>query len=155
MEPLAAIAAVAAAVAAAAAAVAAAAGLAMVVTLILGALYSYVVAFSLASLLSAVGPSLAYFLFMAAGKPLVVRGSHSSSVSFSLSVSPCFSRITVHLPLLSICISLIVSLSLARASLMSPCLSLSLPVSLVSQLFSPPFPVPFSASLVLTSGIFY
>lgn len=49
-----------------------AAGLAMAVTLLLGALYSPLVAFSLASALSAIGPSLSYFLFKAAGKPLVV-----------------------------------------------------------------------------------
>lgn len=48
-------------------------GLAMAVTLVLGALYSSVVAFCLASLLSAIGPSLAFFLFMVAGKPVVVR----------------------------------------------------------------------------------
>ncbi|CDJ41828.1 SNARE associated Golgi protein family domain-containing protein, putative [Eimeria tenella] len=48
-------------------------GLAMAVTLLLGALYSPLVAFSLASALSAIGPSLSYFLFKAAGKPLVVR----------------------------------------------------------------------------------
>ncbi|CDI79755.1 SNARE associated Golgi protein family domain-containing protein, putative [Eimeria acervulina] len=57
----------------AAAAAAAAAGLAMAVTLLLGALYSPLIAFSITSLLSAVGPSLAYYLFKAAGKPFVVR----------------------------------------------------------------------------------
>ncbi|OEH78595.1 snare associated Golgi protein family domain-containing protein [Cyclospora cayetanensis] len=45
----------------------------MAVTLLLGALYSPLFAFSLASLLSAVGPSLAYFMFKASGRPLVVR----------------------------------------------------------------------------------
>ncbi|KAL8426099.1 hypothetical protein Efla_007150 [Eimeria flavescens] len=57
-------------------------GLAMAVTVLLGALYDSWLAFSLASLLSAVGPSLAYFLFKATGKPLVALLSARLPVRF-------------------------------------------------------------------------
>ncbi|KAL8271709.1 hypothetical protein Esti_004365 [Eimeria stiedai] len=109
-------------------------GLAMAVTVLLGALYDSWFAFGLASLLSAVGPSLAFFLFKATGKPLVVRAAAAVVAAVAAAAALVAAAVAV-------------TAGGGLFALLSHCLSVSLYFCLCSELRLWPFVRLFSAQL--------